>query len=179
MIYVTHDQTEAMTMGDRIVIMKDGLVNQVDSPINLYNKPINHFVAGFIGSPAMNFIEGKISNDSYPKFVSNTGELVIPIDNMNKNELINYTGKNVIAGIRPEDIYTQQSDQTSSTTVKVNLDLIEQMGNEALAYFQIDENQFVARFPSSFSASPNADIQIFIDDSKIHFFDKESGNNLK
>lgn len=179
MIYVTHDQTEAMTMGDRIVIMKDGLVNQVDSPINLYTKPVNHFVAGFIGSPAMNFIEGKFSNDSNPKFVSNNGELVIPIDNMDWNKITNYANENIIAGIRPEDIHTQQSDITSSITVKVKLDLVEQMGNEALAYLHIEGNQFVARFPSSFSASQNADIQICIDVSKIHYFDKASSDKIQ
>lgn len=178
MIYVTHDQTEAMTMGDRIVIMKDGFVNQVDSPINLYNKPVNHFVAGFIGSPAMNFIGGTFSNDSKPKFISNKSELVIPNDQIDRNELSNYAGKNIVAGIRPEDIYTQQDDLLIPTIIKVKLELVEQMGNEVLAYFHIEGNQFIARFPSSFSATLNADIQIYIDVSKIHFFDGASGNNI-
>lgn len=179
MIYVTHDQTEAMTMGDRIVIMKDGFVNQVDSPMNLYNKPVNHFVAGFIGSPAMNFIEGTFSDDSSTKFVSNNGLLIIPNGNIEMNVCNKYAGKNMIAGIRPEDIHTQHDELSSPTSLKVKLDLVEQMGNEVLAYFHIEGNQFVARFPSSFSAAPNSDIQIFIDISKIHYFDKASGNNIQ
>ncbi len=175
MIYVTHDQTEAMTMGDRIVIMKDGLVNQIDSPINLYNKPVNKFVAGFIGSPSMNFVEGTFTNEVNSKFESNNRELIIPISNIDQNE---FSNKTIFAGIRPEDIRTQQGDLSNTTSVKVALDLVEQMGNEALAYFQIEGNQFVARFPASYPTIANKHVQIFIDVSNIHYFDRESGLNI-
>ena len=179
MIYVTHDQTEAMTMGDRIVVMKDGLLNQIDSPINLYNKPVNKFVAGFIGSPSMNFIEGTFSDHPDNKFVSINGELTIQNDNMDSKELDSFVGKTIVAGIRPEDIYIQQSDLINPTSIKVKLDLVEQMGNEALAYFQIEGNQFIARFPASFSAALDSDILIYLDVSKIHYFDKTSGQNIQ
>ena len=179
MIYVTHDQTEAMTMGDRIVVMKDGLLNQIDSPINLYNKPVNKFVAGFIGSPSMNFIEGTFSEDPDNKFVSMSGELTIQNDNMEPKGLNSFVGKTIVAGIRPEDIYIQQSDLINPTSLKVKLDLVEQMGNEALAYFQIEGKQFIARFPASFSATLGSDILIYLDVSKIHYFDKTIGQNIQ
>ena len=178
MIYVTHDQTEAMTMGDRIVVMKNGLLNQIDSPINLYNKPVNKFVAGFIGSPSMNFIEGTFSGDPDNKFVSMNGDLIIQNGNLGPSDLNNFVEKTIVAGIRPEDIYIQQSDLKNTTSLKVKLDLVEQMGNEALAYFQIEGIQFIARFPASFSATLDSEIVIYLDVSKIHYFVKVSGINI-
>ena len=155
--------------------MKDGVVNQIDSPINLYNKPVDKFVAGFIGSPSMNFIEGTFTNEPNPKFESNNRELIIPIHGIDQNEFSNNT---VIAGIRPEDIHTQRGNLSNTTSVKVGLDLVEQMGNEALAYFQVERNQFVARFPASYPTKTNKQVQIFIDVSKIHYFDRESSLNI-
>ena len=105
MIYVTHDQTEAMTMGDRIVIMKDGVVNQIDTPLKLYNKPANRFVAGFIGSPAMNFIKGKIENGSTVIFKSSGGDLKLDLPADISENLRKFVNKEVWMGIRPEDIY--------------------------------------------------------------------------
>lgn len=178
MIYVTHDQIEAMTMGDRIVIMKDGFINQVDSPINLYNKPVNKFVAGFIGSPSMNFIDGNFANNGNLKFLSNTGELAITIESSNQNKLYNFRAKDIIAGIRPEDIYEKPWDLSNPTIIKVKLELVEQMGNEVLAYFQLEEYQFIARFPASYSAQSGSETSLYLDMSKIHYFDKLSGKSL-
>ena len=111
MIYVTHDQTEAMTMGDKIVIMKDGLVNQTDTPLNLYNYPSNKFVAGFIGSPSMNFIEGNVSGSS---FKTNGGELSLSFNGKYTDKLKSFNNKKIILGVRPEDIYDSQTDSTKT-----------------------------------------------------------------
>ena len=122
MIYVTHDQTEAMTMGDRIVIMKDGIINQVDTPMNLYNKPTNNFVAGFIGSPAMNFIEvNLISEDTIS---SKDGKLKFNLTVEQKNNLKDYLNKEIIIGIRPEDIRLE-NDSKNTIELEVLIDVIE------------------------------------------------------
>ena len=104
MIYVTHDQTEAMTMGEKIIVMKDGLVQQIDTPLNIYNSPSNKFVAGFIGSPSMNFIEGKLYNDEGIKFISNNKQLVIQLNEKQFGNLKQRINTGVWLGIRPEDI---------------------------------------------------------------------------
>ena len=113
MIYVTHDQTEAMTMGDRIVIMKDGIINQVDTPLNLYNKPVNQFVAGFIGSPAMNFLSGTISEKSGLMFESYNSEFKFHFTSVQKDYLKDYVGKEITIGIRPEDISVENNSDKS------------------------------------------------------------------
>ncbi|NWF89458.1 MAG: sn-glycerol-3-phosphate ABC transporter ATP-binding protein UgpC, partial [Ignavibacteriaceae bacterium] len=109
MIYVTHDQTEAMTMGDRIVVMKDGIVHQIDTPLNLYNNPINKFVAGFIGSPSMNFVEGRVIQDNGLTFQSKEKSLILKLTDKYIGKLNNQIGKSVWLGIRPEDIYELDS----------------------------------------------------------------------
>jgi multiple sugar transport system ATP-binding protein len=109
MIYVTHDQTEAMTMGDRIVIMKDGIVNQVHTPMNLYDKPVNKFVAGFIGSPAMNFLSGKVSEENGLMFTSKNSEFKFHFSSEQKDYLIDYLGQEITIGIRPEDISVENT----------------------------------------------------------------------
>ena len=103
MIYVTHDQTEAMTMGDKIVVMKDGEIQQIDTPINLYNYPLNKFVAGFIESPSMNFIEGTINGNGKLQFISRRKSLVIDVPEIFLDKLVNYKNKEIILGLRPED----------------------------------------------------------------------------
>ncbi len=177
MIYVTHDQTEAMTMGDRIVVMKDGIVQQIDTPLNLYNKPINKFVAGFIGSPAMNFIQGKIILENGLKFVSSKGGLKFSLNSGNEN-LQYYIDKNVIAGIRPEDFLASISQSDASKSIQVDVEVVEPMGNESFVYFMIDEIQFVARIPSNIIIKPNQKFSFHFDSSKVHFFDGESEKRI-
>lgn len=176
MIYVTHDQTEAMTMGDRIVVMKDGVVQQIDTPLNLYNKPINKFVAGFIGSPAMNFIEGKIYLEDGLKFISSKNGLTFKLNSGVEN-FKGYLDKKVIAGIRPEE-FQVQSSQNDFQTIEVNVEVVEPMGNESFVYFMIDDIQFVARIPSNIFIRPNQKFTFSFDTSKVHFFDGETEKRI-
>ena len=176
MIYVTHDQTEAMTMGDKIVIMKDGVVHQIDSPLNLYNYPVNKFVAGFIGSPAMNFIEGMIVHENGLVFRSKNSGVSLKLNPYYEERLKSYVNKNVYAGIRPEDIYDAQSisNQPGSEKIEVQLDVVEPMGNEIFLYFYLDNNQFVARVPSKEMPRAGQHQSIMLDTGKLHFFDSET-----
>jgi multiple sugar transport system ATP-binding protein len=173
MIYVTHDQTEAMTMGDRIVIMKDGLVQQVDEPLNLYNKPVNKFVAGFIGSPAMNFIDGKISTNA-EEFKSDSEIINISLNDEKKKLLKSYSGQQVTMGIRPEDIHDEKEIKSipGSSEITVELDVVEPLGNEIFLYFTIEERQFISRIPAREIPSTKTMKKLFIDASKVHFFNK-------
>jgi len=175
MIYVTHDQTEAMTMGDRIVIMKDGIVNQVDTPLKLYNKPVNRFVAGFIGSPSMNFIKGRIENGSTLSFKSSGSELNIELTGTKSDVIRRYINKEVWLGIRPEDIYDQTAAGRNDTAMReVVLDVVEPMGNEIFLYFQLDNEQFVARIPAREEPPAGSKRKLTFDTNKLHFFDAET-----
>jgi len=177
MIYVTHDQTEAMTMGDRIVIMKDGIVNQVDSPLNLYNKPVNQFVAGFIGSPAMNFLSGTILEKTEMMFISNNSELKFNLSSEQKNYLKNFTGKEIIIGIRPENI-SLEAAVSKSIELNSTLDVIEPMGNETFIYFEIEKTQFIARVKPLYDLKVGGKIKLYINPEKIYLFDKQTGSHL-
>ena len=176
MIYVTHDQTEAMTMGDKIVIMKDGNVHQIDTPLNLYNNPVNKFVAGFIGSPSMNFIEGKIIFENGISFKSNGGELLLNLSGKYEERLKTFQNKNVWLGIRPEDIYDAASTVSLQNygSLTVQLDVVEPMGNEIFLYFIIDKNQFVARIPVREMPVAGQTKNLKFDIDKLHFFDSET-----
>jgi multiple sugar transport system ATP-binding protein len=180
MIYVTHDQIEAMTMGDRIVIMKDGIVQQVDEPLNLYNKPVNKFVAGFIGSPSMNFIDGSIS-DNGEEFRSDSGTLNIPLNDIQKKLLKNYSGQQITTGIRPEDIQDEKemNSEQSSFVINVELDVVETMGNEIFLYFTLENHQFISRIPARGIPLTKTMKKLFIKTSKIHFFNKENEEVIK
>ena len=176
MIYVTHDQTEAMTMGERIVVMKDGIINQIDAPLNLYNKPINKFVAGFIGSPSMNFINGKISNTGALTFNSAGGGLSLILNEERADVLKNYINREIWLGIRPEDIYDASAsvEREESTAKEVTLDVVEPMGNEIFLYFQLDNIQFVARVPARDEPPAGSKKKLKFDRNKLHFFDTET-----
>jgi multiple sugar transport system ATP-binding protein len=178
-IYVTHDQTEAMTMGDRIVIVKDGVIHQTDNPLNLYNCPVNKFVAGFIGSPSMNFIEGKIIQEGETRFISDGGTLSLNLSNRN-DKLKSFINKKVWLGIRPEDIYYADSVMPEGNYTKLNviLEVVEPMGNEVFLYFTIEGTQFVARVPAREKPELGSKRDILFDVSKLHFFDSESGNAI-
>ncbi|MCJ7553669.1 MAG: sn-glycerol-3-phosphate ABC transporter ATP-binding protein UgpC [Ignavibacteriaceae bacterium] len=175
MIYVTHDQTEAMTMGDRIVVMKDGIVNQVDTPMNLYNKPINQFVAGFIGSPAMNFIDVNVNKEN--KLSSKKGELNFSLSAEHINRLKDHSNKEITLGIRPEDIRLEKNIN-KVIEIEVLADVIEPMGNETFIYFEVEKIQFIARVNPSKELKIGGKIKLYIDEAKLYFFDKESGNYI-
>ena len=176
MIYVTHDQTEAMTMGDKIVVMKDGIVNQLDSPLNVYNFPSNKFVAGFIGSPSMNFIEGKILSEGGLCFKSSKGNLNLNLGSSYDKRLNGYLNKVIWLGIRPEDIYDSSSTtkRPSFNEHEANLEVVEPMGNEIFLYFPVDGIQFTARIPAREKPQPGAKRLLYFDIDKLHFFDTES-----
>lgn len=167
-VYVTHDQTEAMTMGDRIVVMKDGYIQQVDTPQNLYNYPCNMFVAGFIGSPQMNFLNVRVEKEG-DGVVLVYGNSRIPMKN---KELSAYVGKEVVMGIRPEDIHVEAADK--SAAVDSHVDMTELMGSEIYLYLKANGQKLVARVPAYVNVRAEDDIRVGFDAEKIHVFDKET-----
>jgi multiple sugar transport system ATP-binding protein len=181
MIYVTHDQTEAMTMGERIVVMKDGFVQQIDTPLNLYNKPENKFVAGFIGSPAMNFLEGILTQSGGLQFESGNKKLVMQLEEIHLYDLKNYINKKVWLGIRPEDIhdFTDHSLQSNYHEFEVKLEVVEPMGNEAFLYFNMDGTQFIARTPARDVPKAQTNRKLKLNKNKFQFFDFESEKAIK
>ncbi|PYZ78685.1 sugar ABC transporter ATP-binding protein [Citrobacter koseri] len=167
-IYVTHDQTEAMTMATRIVIMKDGIVQQVGAPKMVYNHPANMFVAGFIGSPAMNFIRGAIDGD---KFVTETLKLTIPDDKLNALIKQGHEHKAVVMGIRPEDIHPEKQDGNSITA---RISVAELTGAEFMLYTTVGGHELVVRAGAIKDYSAGENITIHFDMAKCHFFDAET-----
>jgi len=174
-IYVTHDQTEAMTLGTRIVVMKDGLVQQVDTPHVLYEKPCNLFVAGFIGSPQMNFMDVRISADG-DKVTAQAGDhtLIVPVTKA--AALKPYNGKTVIMGIRPEDVYDSQMmiDTNKDSIIKANIKVYELLGAEVFLYFDFAGTQMTARVDPRTTAKAGDTVSFALDMQKTHFFDKET-----
>lgn len=179
MIYVTHDQTEAMTMGDRIVVMRDGHIQQIADPITLYDKPVNRFVAGFIGSPPMNFVKGHIVKKD-GKLYFNEGRFQVRLIDAMTKTMESYTGKEVVFGIRPEDIYDKLfvSDAPPENTIKATCEVIEPMGSEAYLYLNTGKNSLIAKVGGHDKPTINQDMDLVLDMSKIHFFDKDTDNVL-
>lgn len=178
-IYVTHDQTEAMTMADRIVIMKDGFVQQIGSPKEVYNKPVNIFVAGFIGSPAMNFFNVTLNNgvvrDGYGL------ELRVP---EGRNKVLiekGYEGKELVFGIRPEDINSEQVaiDASPESTVRSEVVVSELLGAETMLYTRIGDTEFISKVDARDFHSPGETIDLSFNINKAHFFDKETEEVIK
>ncbi|MBI9032520.1 sn-glycerol-3-phosphate ABC transporter ATP-binding protein UgpC [bacterium] len=179
MIYVTHDQVEAMTMADKIVVMKDGIIHQIDSPLNLYNKPVNLFVAGFIGSPAINQLIGKIvKNDD--GFCFTDGDVNLKIDKEHDLALKDYVNKDVVLGIRPEDIYDSDYDELAENPEKIEAycDIVEPMGNEFVVFLKTKHAKLTARFDPKKMPKIDENIKITIDMKKVKIFDKESELSL-
>lgn len=173
MIYVTHDQVEAMTMGDRIVVMKDGRVQQIDTPLNLYDQPANKFVAGFIGSPSMNFIEGKVISSEKIKFQSKQGQVCFTIPEKYLKSLESYVNKSVWLGIRPEDIEIICDGKDESKIdhkVEAEVNLIEPLGNQILIYFMLEELQFVAEQRGFFNIEKGIKKTFVFNPNKLNFF---------
>lgn len=177
-IYVTHDQTEAMTMGDRIVVLQGGRIQQVATPTAIYEKPKNLFVASFIGSPSMNFIEGAIKvEDSEVLFVNRDVRLMIPEKRAKVLKDMDYINKPVILGIRPEDIQVEVpfTETHLSDTINTRVEFVENMGAELYLYMSgIGENTIIARSESSVQTHVGERIKIAFAMDKIHLFDKET-----
>jgi multiple sugar transport system ATP-binding protein len=175
MVYVTHDQVEAMTMGDRIVVLKDGHIQQIDTPLNLYNQPTNKFVASFIGSPSMNFIPGTIVQEAGLKFRSVTGAVVCDIASERANQLKAYEGREVIIGVRPEDVYLRSGGANGKQEVgAATLDVIEPMGNEIVIYATAGVANLVARVAPTQLPEVGSSVKLLFDSGKLHFFDAET-----
>jgi len=180
-IYVTHDQTEAMTMGTRIVVMKDGYIQQVDSPQTLYEKPGNLFVAGFMGSPQMNFRDAlaeKTGEEAYLKFGQN--RIRLPADKAKILEDSGYIGKEVVMGIRPENIYDGQNLDgfAAADLVEAQVEVVEMLGSETLLYVKIEDASFIARVNPNTRAKAGDVIKLAFDPRKVHIFDKESEKTI-
>jgi multiple sugar transport system ATP-binding protein len=181
MIYVTHDQVEAMTLGDRIVVMNAGRVQQVDTPLALYDQPANRFVAGFIGSPAMNFVEGTVADTS---FTSGDSVLVIPIGARLATRLA--TGRRVVMGVRPEDIAVTQPTSLGSASgadstivaVPARIDLIEPLGNETLVHATAGSHALTARSLDRVLPEVGATVRLAIEPAKLHWFDQPTGDRI-
>ena len=176
-IYVTHDQTEAMTLGTRIVVMKDGLVQQVDTPQNLYEKPQNLFVAGFMGSPQMNFLDGTVSVEGDTVTLSTQKGTKIQLPPAKAKKLIEggYNGKVVTFGIRPEDVYdSEMMVEATSSVFETTIKVYELLGAEVYLYFDLEDFPMTARVDSRTSARPGDVIKFAIDVEKIHVFDKDT-----
>jgi multiple sugar transport system ATP-binding protein len=178
-IYVTHDQVEAMTMGSRIVVMKDGVAQQVADPLSIYREPVNQFVAGFIGSPAMNLIDGSLEKRN-GKLFATTSAFEAEIPEATAGLLADHGGREVVLGIRPEDIYeAADADRlTSSAPMRAHLDVVEPMGNEIFLYFALGGKDLVARIDVRTPPSVNTDVDLVLDTDSLHFFDKETGESL-
>ena len=186
-IYVTHDQTEAMTMADRIVVMKDGLIQQVDTPQHLYDLPVNTFVAGFIGSPQMNFVDSVIrkeGNDFFVEFGSEDTKrrlgvkfkVKLPESKNPKGILENYVDKQVIMGIRPEHIHDEPKllKEFPDGIVSCNVEVTELMGAETYLYVDCETNKLIARVSPDTTAKMGEEIDITLEPGKIHLFDKDT-----
>jgi multiple sugar transport system ATP-binding protein len=176
-IYVTHDQTEAMTLGTKIVVLKDGVIQQVDTPQNLYNNPSNLFVAGFIGSPQMNFLNGKIEE--------NGGKLTVKVndDVIYLNERISnivkekgYINKEVTLGIRPENISDnpEYKEKHDCSIINAKVDITELLGAESLIHLIKDNIKITAKVNGATEVKPGDNIKILLNNNKIHIFDKET-----
>ncbi len=186
-IYVTHDQIEAMTMGDRIVVMKDGFIQQIDSPINLYENPVNKFVAGFMGSPQMNFIDAKLilQNGKYTvEFGSEDTKssrgrkFYVELPNSKTADcegLKNYVDKEVTFGIRPENIHDEEMFISAATTgiIEANVDVTEMMGAESYLYLTCEGIPLTARVSPRCTARPQDVVKLAFDPNKVHLFDKD------
>ena len=190
-IYVTHDQTEAMTMGTRIVVMKDGIVQQVDTPQKLYDFPCNSFVAGFIGSPQMNFLDAKVLKEGEDFFVEFGSEdtktrsgvkykIRLPETKNNKDCLVPYIDKDVVIGIRPEHVHDEEDliAKFPDGIVEANVEVTELMGAEKYLYTVCEGQNINGRVAPTSTARPGDTIKITIEPGKIHIFDKDTQQTI-
>ena len=172
-IYVTHDQVEAMTMGDRIAVLADGILQQCDTPRNLYNEPVNVFVAGFIGSPAMNFFNGTLVSEEGRQFID-TGDFRVRVPEDRKEAFAPYVGKEIIMGIRPEHVHSPDFAPTNINGELVNatVEVVELLGHELHLYLNSGKNSFVGTVDPRFGAHSGNQITVAFDMNNVQLFDK-------
>jgi multiple sugar transport system ATP-binding protein len=172
-VYVTHDQVEAMTMGTRIAVMSDGIIMQVGSPQELYDRPANRFVAGFIGSPSMNFVDVTADNGK----LTGPGGWVADLPGRLKNAVGAVNGRKLIAGFRPEHLELH-TDETVTVTIPGKADVVEYLGNEELLHVTGLGKDIVAIVDSDNRVKPGDVLELILPYSKLHLFDAESGSSL-
>ena len=178
-IYVTHDQTEALTLGDRICVMDKGEIQQCADPMTIYNSPANKFVAGFLGSPPINIINGQIIKKER-KYYFDEGRFKVKIvEEMNKN-IAPYEGQEVIFGIRAEDIYDKLfvSEASEENTVRAACEVVEPLGSEVNLYLNSGKSTFIARVGAQNRPEVNRDMDVVFNMSKVHFFDRETEKTI-
>jgi multiple sugar transport system ATP-binding protein len=179
-IYVTHDQTEALTMGSRIAVMKDGILQQLDSPQMLYDHPTNMFVAGFIGSPAMNFFEAKLDRADGGGVVD-VGPFQLPVPTAQLEKLGAHVGKPIYFGIRPEDIHDEHfvpRGVDEAAKLKANVTVVEPLGSEVFAYVESGNKEMVGKLDPRTNARVGQSIDLVVDMGKMHIFDRETEKAL-
>ncbi len=180
-IYVTHDQTEAMTMGTRIAVMRDGILQQLDSPQNLYDTPANMFVAGFIGSPSMNFFEAKLERVGGGLSVVINKDFTVAMPKNKLEHLASYVGKPIYFGIRPEDVHDSHyvaRGVDDSAKINAQVNLTEAMGSEVFAYIESGGKEFIGRLDPRTSARTGQPLEIVLNMDKMHIFDRETEKAL-
>ncbi len=178
-IYVTHDQTEAMTLGDRIVVMKDGRIQQCADPLTIYDKPVNRFVASFIGSPPINIMEGRIIKEER-RYYFDEGKFRVKLTEGMSKVVGPYEGKDVLFGIRAEDIYDKLfvSQSSPENTIRATCEVVEPLGSEVFLYLNSGRHNFIARVGAHNRPEVNRDMDLVFDMSKVHFFDKTTEETI-
>jgi multiple sugar transport system ATP-binding protein len=173
-VYVTHDQVEAMTMGERIVVMKDGIIHQIDTPLMLYNEPVNLFVAGFIGSPAMNIFAGRIAPGDPLSFVSDGLTVNVP----SRLRSAVSRDQSVFFGVRPEHLHLSAESLAESAPITCVVDVVEPMGSETYVHARAGDSMLTARLTGSVVPRPTETVALHADLSRAHFFDAETEERL-
>jgi multiple sugar transport system ATP-binding protein len=171
-VYVTHDQVEAMTMGDRIVVMRDGFIQQIGTPLSLYNQPVNRFVAGFIGSPPMNIMTATLKEEG-GRMIADEGDFQLEIPPAMQDRLRSHVGKEILFGVRPEDLhYHEQPAKVNNIAATVNV--IEPLGAEIHVYLATKNSEMIARVGPTVEMSVGDTVHLTPNMEKVHFFDIET-----
>lgn len=176
MVYVTHDQIEAMTLGERIVVLKDGEIQQIDAPMRLYAKPTNVFVAGFLGTPSMNLLRGHLAVEGEPRI--EVGDVAFALDGFQPSALATLRGREIVLGVRPEDLLATD-EPPAGTSLRARVDVVEPVGNEAFLHLRYGANTLVSRQPADRLPAPGQDVWLRYACAKLHFFDAASGKRIE
>jgi multiple sugar transport system ATP-binding protein len=172
-IYVTHDQVEAMTLGDRVVVMRDGLVQQMGEPLELYNQPANRFVAGFIGSPAMNFAAVKVTEANGALWAANDGiRIKVPAENATR--LRRFAGEEVTLGIRPEDLRMATGSDPADLSIDAVVEVVEKLGSQILLDVKAGQSPMVAAVEPTVRAKARDQLRLTMNPDRVYFFDNRS-----
>jgi multiple sugar transport system ATP-binding protein len=176
MVYVTHDQIEAMTLGQRIVVLKDGEIQQIDAPMMLYAKPANVFVAGFLGTPSMNLLRGRFTDEDQSRF--ETGGIAIELGKIRLAAPLSLRGKDIMLGVRPEDLHVAD-EPSSPDSPRARVDIVEPVGNEAFLHLRLGDHSLVSRQPAARLPVQGQDVWLRFDSARLHFFDGASGRRIE